>query len=131
MLRRLHQKYYDLIAIIASITCAIHCAALPILASLSASSGLMGEHSHGFDNFILVITVIFAYKSLWSSYSKTGNPTFVIIAAVGFAIIFMGRFLPRHFEIMTSIIGGLSIATAHFMHLRVNAQSKDSVLTEG
>lgn len=120
MLKRLHQKYYDLIAIIASVSCAIHCAALPVLASLSVGQAWFGEHTHGFDNFILAIALLFAYKSLYGSYKKTGNPTFVLIAVFGFSLILLGRFLPFGAEIFCSVVGGISIAAAHFLHLKAS-----------
>lgn len=124
MLKRLHQKYYDFIAIIASVICAIHCAALPILATLSAGSNMFGEHSHGFDNIILLIAVLFAYKSLYGTFKKTGNATYLLIALFGFSMILIGRFLPFGMEIFCSVIGGLSIAMAHFLHLKFDLDGR-------
>ncbi len=111
------EKYTDILGMFASIACAIHCAALPILAALSIGNGWFG-HDHTFDNIILILAAYFIYKSFWTTYKKDNNATFLWVAILGFCTIIIGRFIPFPIEVLCSIVGGLTIATAHILHIR-------------
>jgi len=115
---KLHIDKLDFWGMFTSLLCAIHCALLPFLLSI----GLMGSSMHwishpAFEVVVAILSTFFVYQSLLKGYAagRVRRSTF-ILALCGLIMI-----LSHHFfgSLATPIvvIGGVSIATAHFYQL--------------
>lgn len=109
----------DLYGAIASMACAVHCMALPVLVSL----GLMSttHHGHTFDYIMLALGLGFAIYSLGKNYGKHHSWTPIGLAILGFIVLIGG--IIAHIGII-SAIGGVFIAYAHYQNHRLTALCK-------
>lgn len=109
---------YDIIALSSSLICAVHCAAVPIVLSFSSLAGLHFLHNPFIEWSFIGVAIVFVFISLWPSYKKTHRkPGPLIIAAVGFGLIALGRLhLSELWETGNTVTGALLVAAAHFMN---------------
>lgn len=103
----------DFLGIMSSLTCAVHCMALPLLASVGLLS--TGHHNHVFDFVFFSLGLLFAGFSLFSDFRKHGYIRPVIIGVLGFMLLLVG--ILGHLPTL-SVIGGLSVAAAHIINFR-------------
>lgn len=107
----------DFLGFMASMLCAIHCAALPLILTFSALSGLAFLGNHMVEFVFLIISTIIAIWSFIPSYRKHYNKKPLKIAAVGFLFLIGSRFLPHGFmEHFITAIGGIIVAIAHYLN---------------
>jgi len=109
---------WDFLGITTSMLCAVHCALLPVLATLSALGGELFAHNHWFEMIMILLAILIASFSLISSYLKTHrDPLPIIILLSGFIILLSGHLL---FEEMhghkVNALGGICIAVAHWIN---------------
>ncbi len=120
----------DFLGFAASFLCAIHCAALPIILAFSALSGLSFLANHTIEFVFVGVSLVLAAWSLYPSFkNKHHSKEPLVIAAIGFAVLFGARFLPcgsweGH---ITTAIGGLLIAISHFRNWRLVKKHDNSV----
>lgn len=123
MRKRLSSSYLDMLGIVASATCAVHCAVVPILLGIGALGGLswMADHTIEF-SFLLVSTVVASFAMYLGYRQGTLSKRTLLFFAIGFCLLLAGRLFPHdhahiHAEqfIMTAC-GGLTIAAAHIMN---------------
>ncbi|MCB0667411.1 MAG: MerC domain-containing protein [Saprospiraceae bacterium] len=111
--------HLDFLGFIASIICAIHCAALPILVTLSVLGGMTWISDPVFELSFLIASLTIAGFTLWNGYRKqTIDRTSLVLFAIGFSLLLVSRMLPHTHgvELIFAIAGGLSIATGHVFH---------------
>lgn len=114
-------KKLDLIGMSASIVCAAHCSILP----LAITYGLLGGSfmvGHGiFELLFIGVSVYLAVSSLYSSYRNFHkNILPIALFVLGLFSISLGLILHAGWEILLATLGGLVIATAHFLNYRLN-----------
>lgn len=119
--------HLDFLGFIASFTCAIHCAALPFIMTMSIAGGLGWISDPVTELGFLVASITIASFTLVNGYRKqTIDRTGLIIFAMGFALLLVSSLLPHvhGIELIFAVLGGLTIASAHIYHwllLRRNA----------
>jgi hypothetical protein len=111
----------DFLGFLASMLCAVHCAALPLILTVSAFSGLSFLGNHMIEFVFLGISLIIATWSLIPSYKKHHhNIKPLIIVGVGFVFLISSRFLPHGFtEHFITAIGGFVVAISHIVNWRL------------
>lgn len=118
-------KKLDIFGISASIVCAIHCSLLPlaIAGGFLSNSYLMG---HGvFELIFIGVSVFLAMSSLVSSYRYKHRKLMpLILFLIGLFSIFIGLQFHGFFEIILATSGGLIIALAHFVNIKLNKSFK-------
>lgn len=102
----------------ASIACAVHCAALPILFSI----GLVGSHhwlAHPFFEIaMLSITSWFVYKSLIKGFFKgQTRGTVFAIAIMGLICLLIHHFLGGY-STQVVVLGGILVGLSHIINFR-------------
>jgi len=116
----------DKLGITASTVCAIHCAALPFLLTLLPLWGLDFLANPMLEISMILISLVLGIWSLGKSFKKVHQnigPLFLL--ATGFAIILVGHFSGGEFlEPVLIPIGGLTIASAHLINLRLFKRCK-------
>lgn len=106
----------DRLGIMAAIACAVHCAALPLLITTLPLIGLEFLANIWVEITMICISLLLGCYSLNKSYPKHRSLTPTILLLVGFVFIAFGHFLLHDFEAFLIPIGGLLLATAHFVN---------------
>lgn len=119
-MKQIITTYLDRLGIATSILCAIHCSVLPMVLAMGVFSGASWMDSHTTEAVFLSCSVFFVFSSLYPSYRKKHkNAMPLVIAGYGFAFFGIGMLLPHTYHIIFSTMGGLSVATAHFINLNL------------
>lgn len=109
----------DFIGFGASFLCAIHCALLPFVIAVGLLSGLSWIANPIIENVFIAVSILLAATSLYPSYrNKHHDKKALKIAGIGFALLFVSRAVGHgsNLEVITIVIGGLLIATAHYVN---------------
>lgn len=111
----------DLIALSSSITCAVHCAAIPLLLSFSSVSSLKFLENPYIEWTFISFGLVFVLTSLWPTYKKVHHQVKPLQHAVlGFAFIATGRLnLIELWEVFNTVIGASLIALAHYLNWKL------------
>jgi hypothetical protein len=117
MFRRFFQLHADSAGFFASLLCAIHCSALPILISL----GLMGSgswlHNHLFDWIIIGFGFIVAGYAIVGDYlKKHKNIKPLLMAVTGFVFLLVGMIDHHGWMLIFSVTGGIMVASSHVLN---------------
>lgn len=112
---------WDAAGMSASMLCALHCAALPIVLTVSSFSSLAWLDTPWMELSILGMTLIIASYSLTRAYFKHHHILkAIIIVAIGFGDILISRFLPHGtISHLLTAIGGIIIAYAHWVNWKL------------
>jgi len=118
---KLKAPTYDIIASFSSFLCAIHCALVPILLSFSSLGSLHFLGNPYIEWTFIIIGVVFVFVSLWPSYKKVHHRLRpLIIAAIGFGAIALGRFdVCELWETVNTVTGASLVSLAHFSNWKL------------
>lgn len=121
MKQRMYKINLDRIGITASTLCAIHCAALPFLITVLPLWGMGFLANEAVEIAMIAVSLVIGIWSLSTAYRKQHRRVMPILVLVtGFACIAFGHF--SGIELLEPIlipIGGLTIAAAHYINLRM------------
>ena len=120
-MNRSNSEKADLLGIVASMTCAVHCSVLPLAITYGIlSSGIM--ESHGIIEVLFCgLSLLIASYTLWGSYKgRHGNPIPLISFVFGLGCIIIGLGFHGNLEIVFATLGGLTIASAHLHNILIN-----------
>ncbi|CAN5480294.1 MerC domain-containing protein [soil metagenome] len=110
----------DNIGMTASILCAVHCAVVPLLITSLPLLGLGFLANPWFEWSMITFALCIGVYAISLSYFRAHRrllPTILLL--LGFAIIILGHiFITSWREAIVVPIGGLLIATAHFVNYR-------------
>ncbi|RYF16012.1 MAG: MerC domain-containing protein [Flavobacteriales bacterium] len=116
----------DKVGMTASITCAIHCAALPFFLTLLPLWGLEFLATPFLEMSMILLSLILGVWSLSKSYRQIHrNPYPIITLACGFMFILIGHL--SEIDLIEPIlipVGGFTIAGAHFLNLKLSRSCK-------
>lgn len=117
MFRNFFRLHADAAGFFASLLCAIHCSAIPILISF----GLIGSgswlHNHLFDWIIIGLGFIIAGYAIVGDYlKKHKKPLPLLVAVTGFAFLLIGMIDHHGWLLIFSVTGGLLVATSHVLN---------------
>lgn len=119
-MKRFFSLHLDLLGFSASFLCAIHCMALPIVMSLGLFGGLTWFESPILEWGLIISTLLIATWSLFRSYyQQHRNLRPLLIAAIGFVLVFASHFIGAHEEHFVTAAGGFLIAYAHYVNWRL------------
>ena len=126
------QVHFDRFAILLSGICAIHCIALPVIASLIPMFAITIQHGYAlhefwFHQFILIFILPVSVIALIAGYRVHHQILPVIISGVGLAVLvgvalFAGylishQLIPHDGETTVTVFGGLIHAIGHLLNL--------------
>lgn len=107
----------DIIGFAASMLCAIHCVALPLILTVSTLSGLAFLGNHLIEFVFLIISAIIATWSLIPAFKKHQKKLPIAIAIIGFIFLITSRFLPcGPTEHYVTAVGGFTVAISHLLN---------------
>lgn len=120
MIQKFFSLNLDFLGFSASLLCAIHCAAIPLLLAVGALSGLAWLEHHWVELVFIGLSFLFATASLIPSYrNQHGRQRPLQIVAVGFGLIVLAHLLPHEYEHWIMVVAGSSIAYAHWVNWRL------------
>jgi hypothetical protein len=107
----------DGVGIWASLLCAVHCAALPILLTITLFSGLEFLEDESIEAGVLAFSASIAFLSLVPTYVRRKDHRPLLWALSGFLVIGTGRWIELHYaEHLATALGALLVARAHWMN---------------
>ena len=109
----------DRTGITASIACAIHCAALPLIATLLPLWGLEFLANPFVEFLMLSLSVVIGFIALFSSYRTHHQKLPIILLLLGFTTIAFGHYI-ENTEAILIPLGGLLIAAAHLFNIKAH-----------
>lgn len=114
----------DRLGATASFLCAIHCAALPFVIALLPVIGLSFLADHRFEAGFVLFACVLASAALYSGYRRHRRRLPLTLAVPGLLLLVLGvTFLHGNSLLVHSVLvtcGGLLVASAHFVNLRVD-----------
>ncbi len=116
---------WDFVGFMASLTCALHCAIVPIILTMGALGGATWLEHPFLEGSFIALSLMLASWSLIGSYINN-HRNFSALATVlaGFILIIASRFVEGSAEILLTVSGGLIIATAHYINWRLLKDSE-------
>jgi len=114
----------DHLGMTASIACAIHCAALPLVITALPLLGLEFLASAGVEIFMICLSLIVGMYSLRISYPKHRKVLPVLVLVTGFLLIAAGHFVFEPLEALIVPLGGFTIAAAHLINWKYGRRCK-------
>jgi hypothetical protein len=121
----------DFIGLYASLACAIHCAVLPIVVSVSAIGGLSFLEHGWFELGMIGFSTIIAGKALLEGYFKKHRKTHpVFIGSLGIALLIGSQFAADNVEAILATAGGLSVAFSHYINWQLSKKYYNCALSK-
>jgi hypothetical protein len=113
--------HLDSLGFSASMLCATHCVAVPLLLTVSTWSGLMVLNSPSLELTVLCVSAILALASILPSYLKVHKKWDAIaLVSIGFILIGLSRLSAMQpWEIYFTSAGAALVATAHILNWRL------------
>ncbi len=109
----------DQVGIGASIACAVHCAALPILATSLPLTGLSFLANTWVEIVMILFSALIGTLSIAGTYTKHRNGMPIALLLSGFLLIATGHFAWHEMESWLIPLGGFTIAAAHFINWKM------------
>ncbi|MGO8671445.1 MAG: MerC domain-containing protein [Capsulimonadaceae bacterium] len=107
----------------ASMTCAIHCALMPLVITALPLIGLGWLASERVEWSLFGLSAVVGTSSLCLGYRIHFNPIAIRLLAVGLAVLALGRLADeRHwtpFYVVLLVAGGLTVAMSHYFNHRL------------
>jgi len=114
----------DRLGVWASLACAAHCAAMPILALGSLFAGQEHAHAHGpFDHWLELLLIgtaaLVGYSTLGVGFRQHGRPGPLVVLTTGLLLVGAGHLAPSHSaSILAAITGALALVAAQLLNRR-------------
>lgn len=118
-MKSLNILWLDQTGILASIACAIHCAALPLATTLLPLIGLTFLSNPLVEISMLSLSLCIGLVALITAYRLHQQKLPILILLAGFLMIGLGHFI-HHKEAILIPIGGLLIAAAHLFNIKAH-----------
>jgi hypothetical protein len=113
--------HLDLFGFFASILCAVHCATIPILLTVSTWSGLQLLSNPSIEIMVLCASTALALVSIVPAYIKFHRrPDAIVLISIGFILIGLSRLnVMEVWEIFLTSAGAALVASAHILNWRL------------
>lgn len=116
----------DIFGILASLLCAIHCLALPILLSVSSLAFLDFLGNQWIEYSVIILSIVIAFYSLLPNYKQHRKITPLVIVLTGFLLIAIGQSeIFKISELAFTFSGAIFIALAHSFNWRILIKFKN------
>jgi hypothetical protein len=108
----------DAVGVGASLICAVHCAALPLLFMVLPLTGMKFFHNEFLDFTLIGVSFIVGCLALLRGYRKHHHKiSALLLFSVGFPILVLGQFfLKKETSIIVITISAALIITAHLIN---------------
>jgi hypothetical protein len=114
----------DRIGLVGSLLCALHCALFPLLIALVPTLGLSGASVVDFDQAFTVFATLLGVTMLGLGYRRHRAFQAWVALLPGLALVWWGSFSGMHTHsvehVLVMVCGGLAIAAAHLINLRLS-----------
>ena len=110
--------HWDLAGFVASTLCAIHCLAWPILLSLPAFASNLGSGLPWLEPTFIALAAVLAIWALGRGWRVHRAWQPLALAAFGFGLIALGRWIGGTWEPLCTISGGTIVALSHVVNWR-------------
>lgn len=110
----------DQIGMVASIACAVHCAALPLVITILPLIGMEFLANPLMEIAMICLSVIIGAWSLVRSYTRHKNLAPLLVLLIGFSLIASGHFFLETAEAILVPLGGFAIAAGHYLNWKRN-----------
>lgn len=119
-------RAFDALGISASVLCAVHCAALPVLFAVFPSLPFAASCDEGgFHQVMAALVAGLGLTAFLSGYRQHRRLPLLLLASLGLIAIFVGAFahdlLPFHshaIETGITLFGSITLVTAHILNVR-------------
>lgn len=113
--------HIDAFGFTASVLCAIHCMAVPVLLTVSTWGWLEILNDPSIEMTVVVTSALLAIISIVPSYFRHHRSLkAIVLVASGFALIAVGRLqTDRIAEILFTSIGAAVVGSAHYLNWRL------------
>jgi hypothetical protein len=103
----------------ASMLCAIHCAATPVLLAVLPFLGSRLAGSHWAEILLVGVAASVGYLTLSLSFRRHRQPLPLCLLTLGLALVGIGHTpTPHHLETTVAVAGGLTLAGAQLLNRR-------------
>ena len=120
--------HMDFLGFSASLLCAIHCAALPLLLSMAPLAGLQFLDNHWVEYGLILFSFLIASNALVHGYRKLHKrPSPLIVATAGFVAIGVAQAMETEWtEMILMPVAGVTIAVAHIVNWKfINGRAQE------
>jgi MerC mercury resistance protein len=126
--------WLDRFGVVSSLTCAVHCALLPVVIGLLPLAGQKLLGSEQSENILVVCSATLAGTSLALGYRRHRRPHALIFLAVALGLLCGGRALDAYratsVALIFLVLGGSCLALSHWLNLFLNHRHSYSLLKE-
>jgi len=113
-------EWLDRIGMTASLACAIHCAALPLILTALPVFGLEFFADVRIEIFMISLSLVIGTWAITRGIYSHKSVIPLGLLLLGFTLISSGHFLVEDYEFVMVPIGGLIVAAAHYMNWHLN-----------
>lgn len=110
----------DKLGMTASLTCAAHCMAMPLVITALPYVGFSFIASEGFEIAFFIISAILAISSICWGIKQHKNKNILFLLSIGLALLTLGRYAHENDWGLKGVIilvaGGLTIAATHWIN---------------
>ncbi len=111
---------WDFFGFMASLACALHCATVPLLLTIGTLGGLAWlEHPVVEGAFIALSLLLASWSLIGSYFNQHRNLSALVTVVLGFVLIIASRFAEGNAEVLLTVLGGLTIALAHYINWKL------------
>jgi hypothetical protein len=120
-MRHFFSLHLDAFGFLASMICAVHCMAVPLLLMISTWGGLQVLNNPSIELTVISISAMLALFLLLPAYFRHHkSPKAILLVAAGFVLIGAGRLGAQHaIEIILTSVGALLVAIAHYVNWKL------------
>ena len=108
-------KTWDMVGIVLSVFCAIHCISVPLLIGILPLVGLEIVANHEFEWIMMSAIFLVAALTYWQGYRRHGRKQVFLFLALG-VLVFLGvrPFLSEEYHSLATVAGGLCFVIGHW-----------------
>ena len=111
----------DFLGFTASLLCAIHCAALPLILALTATTGSSFIENEAIEIGVIALSIIIAGAAVFKGYFKHKQTKPIYYIIFGFVFLIAGHaFHSLAIEVIFISIGAILIASAHVTNWKLS-----------
>ncbi len=123
-MKLIHHSKWDAIGISASLICAVHCVALPLIFASLSFLGIEILNNFIIESLIITISLLVGSWALYTGFQKHRHFFLLVIFIVGMMILFSSQFFAGHprIEIICKAVAASCIITAHILNWKYSKQ---------
>jgi hypothetical protein len=121
--------WLDRFGVVSSLTCAVHCALLPVVIGLLPLAGQRLLGSEQSENILVLGAATLAMTSLALGYRTHRCPQPLALLGIALSLLLVGRVVDAC-ELLFMTLGGLGVALSHWLNLFLSHRHYHSPLKE-